>query len=72
MGVGLDKLKDPRAANVLMNLLADEEVVGYAVMALGKLRVKAARSRIEPLLNHPKPWGRKEAKKALAHIDKAG
>jgi hypothetical protein len=70
--VGLGKLKDPRVPDVLMNLLADDEVVGHAVMALGKLRVKPARSRIEPLLNHPKPWVRKEAKKALANIDKAG
>jgi HEAT repeat protein len=68
--VGLGKLKDPRVADVLMNLLADDEVVGHAVMALGKLRARMARSRIEPLLNHPKPWVRKEAKKALANIDK--
>jgi len=68
--VGLGKLKDSRVADVLMSLLADDEVVGHAVMALGKLRARMARSRIEPLLNHPKPWIRKEAKKALANIDK--
>jgi len=28
----------------------------------------SAWASIEPLLNHPKPWVRKEAKKALAHI----
>ena len=70
--VGLGKLKNPRVTDVLLNLLSDEEVLGHAVMALGKLRARAARSRIEHLLNHPKPWVRKEAKKALASIDKAG
>jgi hypothetical protein len=69
--LGLGKMKDPRVVDVLLNLLADEEVVGHAVMALGKLRAKNARARIEPLLKHPKPWIRKEAKKALANIDKA-
>jgi HEAT repeat protein len=69
--VGLGKLKNPRVADVL-NLLTDEDVVGHAVMALGRLRARRARSRIEPLLNHPKPWIREEAKKALTNIDKAG
>ncbi len=68
--VGLGKLKDPRILDVLTELLGDEDVVGHAVMALGKLRTKTARSRIESLLNHPKPLVRKEAKKALARIDK--
>ena len=70
--VGLGKLKDARVTDVLLGLLADDEVVGHAVMALGKLRVVTARSRIERFLDHPKPWVRKEAKKALARIDKAG
>jgi hypothetical protein len=70
--VGLGKLRDPRVTDVLLDLLSDEDVVGHAVIALGKLRARAARSRIEPLLKHSKPWVRKEAKKALASIDKAG
>jgi hypothetical protein len=70
--VGLGKLKDARVADVLLELLVDDEVVGHAVMALGKLGAKTARSRIEPLLDHPRPWVRKEAKRALATIDKAG
>lgn len=69
--VGLGKLKDPRVVEVLVNLLMDEEVAGHAVMALGRLRAKEARASIEPLLEHPKTWIRKEAKKALARIDKA-
>jgi hypothetical protein len=70
--LGLGKLNDTRVTDVLLNLLGDDEVAGHAVMALGKLRARTARSRIEPLLNHPKPWVRKEARKALASIDKAG
>ena len=70
--VGLGKLKDSRVTDVLLNLLSDEEVVGHAVIALGKLRARGARSHIEPLLKHPKPWIRKEAKKAVTRIDKAG
>lgn len=66
--VGLGKLKDRRVVDVLLNLLADEEVVGHAVKALGKQRAIIARSRIEMLLKHPKPWVRKEAKKALASM----
>jgi hypothetical protein len=67
---GLGKLKDSRVVDALISLLTDEDVVGHAVMALGRLRAKAARSRIEPLLSHPKAWIRKEAKKALTRIDK--
>ena len=67
---GLGKLKDPRVTDVLVNLLDDDEVVGHAVIALGKLRANAARSHIEPLLAHPKAWVRKEAKRALLRIDK--
>lgn len=68
--LALGKLKDPQAPGILIRLLADDDVQGHAVMALGKLRVTAVRDRIEALLNHPKPWVRKEAKKALANIDK--
>lgn len=69
--LALGKLKDPRAADVLLYLLEDDEVVGHAVSALGKLRVAKARSRIEPLVEHPKAWIRQEARKALLRIDRA-
>jgi HEAT repeat protein len=69
--LALGKLKDPRATDVLLDLLEDDEVVGHAVSALGKLRAAKARSRIEPLVEHPKAWIRQEARKALARIDKA-
>lgn len=67
--VSLGKLNVDGVDEVLTELLSDESIVGHAVMALGQRRAKSARSRIEALLSHPKPWVRKEAKKALKQID---
>ena len=68
--LGLGKLKDPRVPEVLVGLLADDEVVGHAVMALGKLRARSARSYLQPLLDHPRAWIRKEVKKAIERIER--
>jgi HEAT repeat protein len=61
----------PQAVDVLCELLADEEVAGHALVALGKLKAACARPQIEPFLNHSEGWVRKEAKRSLAKIDKA-
>jgi HEAT repeat protein len=61
----------PQAVDVLCELLADEEVAGHALVALGKLKAACARPQIEPFLNHSEGWVRKEAKRALAKIDRA-
>lgn len=66
--LALARMSDPRAVDVLTGLLDDESVAGHAVMALGRLKVPQARSAIEQCLDHPQPWVRKEAKKALAKI----
>jgi hypothetical protein len=71
IAVALGKMKDPRAVDVLLGLLDDEDVTGHAIMALGRLGAQEARPAIEGCLSHSKPWVRKEAKKALAKIDKA-
>jgi hypothetical protein len=60
-----------QAVRHLIQLLDDADVRVTAMMALGKLRVKAARSRVESFLEDPDPWVRREAKQALAKIDKA-
>lgn len=60
-----------QAVQHLIQLLDDSDVGVAAMMALGKLRVKAARSRVESFLKDPDPWVRREAKRALAKIDKA-
>lgn len=64
----LGNMKNPRAGEILIDLLDDGEVAGYAVMGLGKLKAKKAKPKIEPFLKHPQDWVRKEAKKALAKI----
>jgi len=68
---GLGKLKDPRIPAVLLQLLDDEQVVGHALGAVARLKATVARARVESLLNHPKPWVRKEAKKALVRLDRS-
>jgi hypothetical protein len=67
--LALAKMDPSRAAPVLFELLKDEEVVGHAVIALGRLRIDAAREYLQRFLNHPKRWIRREAKKALANLD---
>jgi HEAT repeat protein len=69
--LGLARLLSPRAEQVLIDLLNDEDVVGHAVIALGKRRSRVAEPVIARLLQHPKPWVRKEARKALARIQAA-
>jgi HEAT repeat protein len=70
LAVALGKMKNPAAVDVLIELLNDEELAGHALMGLGKLKAQKARPHIENFLNHPKPWVRKEASKALAKLNK--
>jgi hypothetical protein len=70
LAVALGRMKDPRAVDLLIKLLDDEEVAGHALIAIRKLKAREAASRVEPFLNHPKAWVRSEAKKALARITK--
>jgi HEAT repeat protein len=69
--VGLGNMTDSRVIPVLLDLLKDDEVSGHAIMALGKLKVRAARAHVEPFLKHPKAWVRREAEKTIAKIDEA-
>ncbi|MHB1034183.1 MAG: HEAT repeat domain-containing protein [Pirellulales bacterium] len=70
LAVALGNMKDPRAIDLLIELLDDDEVVGHALIALGKLRAVKARPHVEPLVGHPKGWVSKQAKKTLAKLDK--
>ncbi len=65
----LADLDGDRAIGVLIQLLADEDVIHEALIALGKLKAHKARRHIERLLDHPKFRVRKEAKKALTELD---
>lgn len=68
--VALGNMKSPDVKYTLIELLDDEDLVGYAIMALGKLKCKEARFAIERFRTHPKSWVRREAIKALARINK--
>lgn len=68
--VALGNMKDPRAVDVLLELLHDDQVAGHAIFALGKIKSFKARPYIEPFLNNDKSWVRKEAKRALEKINK--
>ncbi len=64
----LGKMKDPKAVDVLLGLLDDEEVVGHALIGLKRLNAQKARPHIEPLMKHPKAWIRKAAMEALVKM----
>jgi HEAT repeat protein len=68
--LGLGKLTDSRVPDTLIQLLEDDDVAGHAAKALGKLRVKRARTALEAVQNHPNQWIRKEVRKALESIQK--
>jgi HEAT repeat protein len=66
----LGNMKDDRAVDVLLELLDDEEVSLPAMRGLGRLgpRARRARAKIEPFLQHPEAWVRKDALRALKRI----
>jgi HEAT repeat protein len=68
--VALGNMKTSDVNYFLIQLLDDEDLAGYAIMALGKLKSKEARPIIERFLTHPKSWVRREAKNALKRIEK--
>jgi len=71
LAVTLGSMKNPRAVDVLVGLLQDDEVAGHAITGLRKLKAVQARTAIQPFLKHPKAWVRREARKALNAIDRA-
>ena len=68
--LALGKMKNPKAADLLIDLLGDDEVAVNAIMALRKLNAKKALPFIERFANHPKAWIRQEAKKAIIKLQK--
>lgn len=67
---GLSRSKDPRAVDLLVRLLADDDVVAHAAYALGRRRAVRAREALAGLLSHPRSLVRREAKRALTLIDR--
>jgi hypothetical protein len=67
--LGLANIPDERSESALIDLLADPEVAGHAIMALGKLRTAKAAASIRPFLKHKTPWVRAEARNALSLLE---
>jgi HEAT repeat protein len=68
--LALAKTNDPRAVDILLELLDDPDVVVAALGALGKLKATNARDAIAKLTDHVNPEVAKEAEKALSMINK--
>jgi HEAT repeat protein len=68
--LALGNMKDPRAVDVAIELLDDDDVAGHALSALVRLNDEKARRHFERFANHPRDWWRKTAKKGLSKLDK--
>ncbi len=66
--LALGKLPSEKTEQILIDLLDDDEVAAQAIDALSKLKSKKAKTKLTELLNHSKPFIRKEAQKALKKI----
>ena len=64
------RLKDPRAAGVLIELLNDPDVILGALDGLQKLAPAEARPHLVLLMDRKEPWVRRQAQKAINKIDK--
>src|SRR6185295_20038119 len=71
LAMSLARMKNPRAVDLAIELLDDDEIAGYCVAALGELKAKRSRTRIRQFLRHPQEWVRTAAKRSLAQIDGA-
>jgi HEAT repeat protein len=66
--LNLPRTKDARVPGILMDLLDDPSVAAWAVEALGKMKWKAARGRVERLVESSDENVRAQAKKALKRM----
>lgn len=67
--LGLARPRDPRAIDLLVQLLDDPDVAGHAAIALGRLRAQPARQALERLrAGTGERWVRREAEKALDRL----
>ncbi|MBN2340799.1 MAG: hypothetical protein JXX29_12835 [Deltaproteobacteria bacterium] len=69
--LALAKMKRRREDSIqlLIDLLADKEVSGYALSALLKYRAKIPASYISPFLNSPQTWIKKDAERYLEILE---
>ena len=66
----LGNMKDSKVEPYLVNLLDDEDLSGYAIMALSKLEAISTIEAIRKAEKHSKPWVRKEAQKTIRKFEK--
>jgi hypothetical protein len=64
----LGNVRNSRSIETLLKCLEDDQVAGHAVLALGRLRAVEALDRLNSFLEHPKPWIRDAAAKAIKQI----
>ncbi|HXV03822.1 MAG TPA: hypothetical protein VFP24_09650, partial [Gaiellaceae bacterium] len=71
----LKRTKDPRAPDVLIELIDDDDVAGHAILALRLYgpktslpHLRRARSKLEAVLDRPTatPFGKRQARAALS------
>jgi hypothetical protein len=67
---GLGNFKEQYVELALIELLNDDQVVGHAISALGKIGDKSVIEKIEPFKNHKVNWIRKEAERAIKRLSK--
>ena len=63
------KMKNSQKKDFLLELLMDDDLKGYAILVLGKLKYKEALPHIKKHLNCEEDWIRKEAEKAVKKIE---
>ena len=66
--VALGNVRDSRARDVLLRLLENDELCGYAIKALAKLNAMEALPKLKEFTRHPQAWVRKEAEKAVKKL----
>jgi HEAT repeat protein len=66
----LGKMNDPRAEDVLLDLIDDEEICTHAMIGLKRLRCKRAIPKIKKYLDHPESYVRKLARQCMEVIPK--
>jgi len=69
--LALAGMKSAKADQILITLLDDEDLKGHAMMAINKRGVMIDRASLEKVLEDPRAWVRKEARKARV-VGRAG
>lgn len=61
------KMTDPKAVDLLMELLQEDQIAGHAVRTLAILRAPVGPELIRPFTKHSYKWVRRDAERVLAN-----